>query len=152
MRRRAEGFTLVEVLIALAVVAIALVAFVSAGAQNADYATYIHRRTIAQMIARNQLVEYQIAADWPRTGKRENDVTMAGSKWHWDATIKSTADANVRRADVRVYAINPDTNQADKDSITLLSGFLTQHQKPEKTRNKATNTSHATSTTSGNGS
>lgn len=133
MKSRSEGFTLVEVLIALAVVAIALVAFVSAGAQNADYATYIHQRTIAQMIARNRLVAYQVASDWPHTGKRGGDVTMAGSKWHWEATIKSTADANVRRADVRVYAINPDTNQADKDSITLLSGFLTPHRKPNKT-------------------
>lgn len=141
MKRRADGFTLIEVLIALAVVAIALVAFVSAGAQNADYATYIHQRTIAQMIARNQLARYQIGANWPNTGKREGDVTMAGSQWHWQATITRTADANVRRADVRVYSVNPDTHQADKNSITLLSGFLTQHAKPGKTSTaSATNT------------
>lgn len=140
MRRRVEGFTLVEVLIALAVVAIALVAFVSAGAQNADYATYIQQRTVAQMIARNQLAQYQIGTDWPNTGKREDDVTMAGSTWHWEATIESTADANVRRADVRVYPVNPDTNQPDKDSIVLLSGFLTQHQKQNKTSGSTTST------------
>ncbi|AWN17307.1 type II secretion system minor pseudopilin GspI [Salinisphaera sp. LB1] len=147
MKQRAEGFTLIEVLIALAVIAIALVAFVSAGAQNADYATYIHQRTIAQIIARNRLVEYQIAANWPSTGTRSDDVTMAGSPWHWQTTISGTADASVRRADVRVYAVDPDTHQADKNSITLLSGFLTQHQKPTTSTN-----GHTKTATSGSGS
>lgn len=149
MKRGARGFTLVEVLIALAVVAIALVAFVSAGAQNADYATYIHQRTIAQMIARNQLVQYQIAANWPSTGKREGNVTMAGSKWHWETTIKGTADDHVRRADVRVFATNPDTHQQDKDSVVLLSGFLTQHHQQQP---NAKNTPSSSSSTAGNGS
>ncbi|HET7315515.1 type II secretion system minor pseudopilin GspI [Salinisphaera sp.] len=132
MTTHARGFTLVEVLIALAVVAIALVAFVSAGAQNADYATYIQQRTIAQIVARNRLVEYQTAANWPDTGKREDDVTMAGRHWHWEADIQSTADASVRRVDVRVYSVDPDSHQPDQDSIALLSGFLTQHEQPEK--------------------
>lgn len=145
MKRGARGFTLVEVLIALAVVAIALVAFVSAGAQNADYATYIHQRTIAQMIARNQLVQYQVAADWPSTGRREGNVAMAGSRWHWEATIKGTADDHVRRADVRVFATNPETHQPDKDSVVLLSGFLTQHQQQKSG-------AAASSAVSGNGS
>lgn len=132
MKRTSGGFTLVEVLIALAVVAIALVAFVSAGAQNADYASYIHQRTIAQVVARNRLVEYQVAADWPGIGTREGDVEMADARWHWQAEIKSTADSNVRRADVRVFAIDPDTKQPDKDSVVLLSGFLTEHPKQKK--------------------
>ena len=145
MKRGARGFTLVEVLIALAVVAIALVAFVSAGAQNADYATYIHQRTIAQMIARNQLVQYQVAADWPSTGRHEGNVAMAGSRGHWEATIKGTADDHVRRADVRVFATNPETHQPDTDSVVLLSGFLTQHQQRKSG-------AAASSAVSGNGS
>lgn len=132
MTRAADGFTLVEVLIALAVVAIALVAFVSAGAQNADYASYIHQRTIAQVVARNQLVKYQIAADWPDTGSHGGNVNMADAEWHWQARIKSTADSNVRRVDVRVYPVDRDSNRTDKDSIVLLSGFLTQHAKQDK--------------------
>lgn len=140
MRANARGFTLVEVLIALAVVAIALVAFVSAGAQNADYATYIQQRTVAQMVARNRLVEYQIASDWPSTGKREDNVAMAGSRWHWAADIQSTADSNVRRVDVRVYAVDPDTHQPDDDSIVLLSGFLARHLQQNDNKTSADNT------------
>lgn len=130
-RRRQRGFTLVEVLIALAVLAIALVAFVSAGAQNADYATYIRDRSIAQWVARNQLAEYQLQANWPSIGKKDGNTDMSGSKWHWQADIQSSPDPQVRRIDMRVYTVDPATGKPDTDSILLISGFITQHPRAQ---------------------
>ncbi|RJS91760.1 type II secretion system minor pseudopilin GspI [Salinisphaera sp. Q1T1-3] len=137
MKSAARGFTLIEVLIALAVLAIALVAFVSAGAQNADYATYIRDRTIAQWVARNQLVTYQIAADWPRVGTQADDVRMADQTWHWVATIQASPDPQVRRVDIRVYTVDPETGQPADDAVMLLSGFLTQHPKAASNEDRA---------------
>lgn len=122
-----RGFTLVEVLIALAVLAIALVAFVSAGAQNADYATYIRDRSIAEWVGRNQLVEYQLQSNWPSIGKKDGEVEMSDSKWRWEADIQNSPDPQVRRIDMRVYATNPETGNPDSNSIVLISGFITQH-------------------------
>lgn len=127
MNSTERGFTLVEVLIALAVLAIALTAFVSAGAQNADYATYIRERTIAQWVARNQLVAFQLATDWPNVGTQEDDVQMAGSTWHWQADIQTSPDPAVRRVDMRVFAVDPDDDSPSEDALLLISGFLTQH-------------------------
>ena len=130
-RRLQRGFTLVEVLIALSVLAIALTAFVSAGAQNADYATYIRERTIAQWVARNQLVAYQLADDWPNVGTQEDDVDMAGSTYHWQADIQTSPDPAVRRVDIRVFSVDPDGDSPADDALLLISGFLTQHPEAE---------------------
>ncbi|MDA3921205.1 MAG: type II secretion system minor pseudopilin GspI [Salinisphaera sp.] len=130
-RQHSGGFTLIEVLIALAVLAIALVAFVSAGAQNADYATYIRDRSVAEWVARDQLVEYQLQADWPGVGKKDGDTAMGRSKWHWVADIKSSPDPQVRRIDMRVYPVDPQSGKPDTNSILLISGFITRHPRAE---------------------
>lgn len=125
--RRARGFTLIEVLVATAVLALGLGAFISSGARYADYARYIHDRTVAQWVAHNQLVQYQITPSWPATGKRGGDVRMGGNNWHWTADIQNSPDPTVRRIDLRVYRIDPDSHKPEADSVTLLSGFVTRH-------------------------
>ncbi len=70
-RRRARGFTLVEVLVALAILAVALAAGMRAVAQSADGATLLKHRTLALWVAQNRLAAAQLAAPWPALGSRE---------------------------------------------------------------------------------
>ena len=128
---RERGFTLIEVLIATAVIALVLGAFVSGAARFADYAGYIRDRNIAQTVANNQMVEFQLARQWPDTGKQDGDTAMGRIRWHWVARIQGSPDPNVRRIDLRVFRVDPDQNQPEADSITLLSGFVVQHIPPQ---------------------
>ena len=121
------GFTLVEVLVATAIIALALGAFISGGARYADYARYIHDRTLAQGVARNQLVQYQIAEQWPGTGTEDGDTDMGDTAWHWEAEIQESPDPDVRRIDIRVFRIDPNSGEPEDNSVALLSGFVTQH-------------------------
>jgi len=124
------GFTLIEVLIATAILALALGAFITSSATYADYARYIHDRSIAQWVARNQLVELQIAPQWPDTGNQDGDVDMADTRWHWVADIQESPDPDVRRVDLRVFRIDTNSDKREADATTLLSGFVTQRIDP----------------------
>ena len=64
--RGARGFTLVEILVALAILAVALAAGMRAVAQSADGATLLKQRTLALWVAQNRLAAAQLATPWPR--------------------------------------------------------------------------------------
>jgi len=127
MIRRQQGFTLIEVLIATAVLALALGAFIAAGAHYADYARYIHDKTLAQWVAHNQLVKYQLAREWPSTGTQEDDTDMGRRTWHWRAKIDDSPDPAIRRIDIQVFRIAPDSDKPEANSITTLSGFVSRN-------------------------
>lgn len=127
-RRRQNGFTLIEVLIATAVIALALGSFIAAGAHYADYARYIHDKTIAQWVARNQLVKYELAPSWPDTGTQEGNADMGRRRWHWTAEIQESPNPAVRRIDVRVFRIDAESGKPETESLVTLSGFVTQNE------------------------
>ena len=101
-RRRiaARGFTLIEVMVALAVVAIGLAAAIRIGANNAANAAYLRDKTLAQWVAENKTTELLLQTSWPPTGSANGSSTMAGSQWYWQTLISATADPRVRRLEV----------------------------------------------------
>lgn len=113
------GFTLLEVLVALAVLAIALSAALKAATENTDATVYLRDKTIALWIARNQLTQLQVTNAWPEPGILKGKENMAGREWFWHIQVENTADEQLRRLQVSVY----DTAKA-KQSIVHLTGFL----------------------------
>jgi len=97
-----RGFTLLEVLVALAVVAIALTAAVTAAGQDARNVALLRDRTLAHWVAMDRIAEAQLSDDWPAVGKREGDTVMAEQEWHWTLAVSATDDDDVRRLDVEV--------------------------------------------------
>lgn len=83
---RARGFTLVEVMVALAIVAIALPAVLMALYRQVDDTAYLRDKTMAAMVAANTLAEMRLVIASTRTlaaGKDNGMVTMADRDWHW---------------------------------------------------------------------
>jgi general secretion pathway protein I len=122
-RQRLQGFTLLEVLIALAVLALAMGAAIKATSDYTSNQAYLRDRTLAMWVARNVLVEYQVKGEWLSVGERKGIREMGHQEWRWLARISQTEEAELRRLDVEVYPLDSDD---DENPVSVLSGFLLQ--------------------------
>ena len=122
-RRNSAGFTLLEVLVAVAVLALAMAAIISAGAQSASQAAYLREKTLALWVAHNRLTEIELQPVWPTVGDSNDDVDMGGIRWRWRVNVKETADDSVRRVDIDVVkSAQPDA----KAAYAHLSAFVSK--------------------------
>jgi general secretion pathway protein I len=114
-----RGFTLLEVVVALAVLAVALAAGVAAVSSGARTAAALQQRTYAHWVAMNRLAELQVTRQWPEIGVSTGTELLARHDWHWRMTVSATPNDFIRQVDVSVRAA-PD----DPAALVTLPGFL----------------------------
>jgi general secretion pathway protein I len=120
-RHGVRGFTLLEVLIALAVLALSMGAVIKATSDYTGNQSYLRDRTMAIWVARNILVQYQVSGEWLSVGERKGTEEMGNQEWRWLARISQTEESELRRMDVEVYPLDSDD---DENPVSVLSGFL----------------------------
>jgi len=103
-RHLAAGFTLVEVLVALVVVAIGLAALMLAVSGTARTSGYLRDKAIAQWIGLNRLTEVRLNTNKFGTNTDASEVTFANRTWHYDTRYFDTQFTSMKRVSVRVYA------------------------------------------------
>ncbi len=103
MNKPSTGFTLIEVLVALAIIAISLGAVLSTSGSQASGASYLKQKTIAHWVAMNEITQLQIEKSINATGTRDGDSEMAGVKWYWTRKITKTEFDGVFEIEFRVY-------------------------------------------------
>lgn len=117
-----RGFTLIEILAAVAVLAIALAAILSGMARYAENAGYLREKMLATWVAHNRMTELELQPGWPDLGRSDDKVDMGGFTWKWQVEVKTTPDDKLRRVDLSVT--RPDQPDA---ALIQLSGFFTSH-------------------------
>jgi general secretion pathway protein I len=116
-----RGFTLVEVLVALAIVAIALAAALRAAAQGTNAASELRSRLLAGWVAENRLAEHRARGDWLPLGIARGAQRQGGVEFAWREEVIATPNPAFRRVDVFVSA------PADESrAIARLTGFAVQ--------------------------
>ena len=121
--RRAErsGFTLIEVLVALAIVSIALLAALRAAGQGATGAEELRRRTLAAWIVQDALTEHRARGEWLAQGVNRGTVRQGGIDFAWREEVTPTPNSAFRRVDVAVF------RSGDESSVLAkLTGFVVQ--------------------------
>ncbi len=99
---RPKGFTLLEVLIALTILAISSLAVLRQTGQSLSQLQQLEQKNIAVYIAENRLAEITVSDTWPDSGSSSNTVTIAGQQWTVGSDISNTSDPWLKRIDVSV--------------------------------------------------
>jgi general secretion pathway protein I len=121
---RMRGFTLIEVLVALAVAAMGLAAVLAVVTNTANAAAGVRERSFAAWIANNRLVEVRISGTFPSVDRTTGDLDYAGLKWKWEQTVTQTDVPGMRRLEVRVRL----ADAADDAFLATVSGFVGRTQ------------------------
>ena len=105
----AAGFTLLEVIVALAVVALGLIAAFNGVIQITTGATYMRERTLSNWVAMNELTRIRLSGVMPEVSETDGDVEFANATYRWRATVSETGVEDLRRIDIEVaYVDTPD--------------------------------------------
>ena len=110
---RIRGFTLVEVLVALAIVAITLGAGLRAAGTLTDNAQRLTDVTAGQWCADNALVELRLGRQFPGLGETEFQCDQLGRSYRGRIAAQATPNPNFRRIDVHI------ADDSGRDVVTL---------------------------------
>ena len=117
-----NGFTLVEVMVALMILALSLTALQFRITQHVNNSTYLKDKTVAGWIAQNQLELLRLESRLENTAiseSRTGVVTMADKTWLWQAIPQSSADSNAENRIIPVTIFVADNAEPDSPLVTL---------------------------------
>lgn len=95
--RSSRAFTLIEVLVALAIFAVVAASVLTASARSLQIASRLEDKTLAMWIADNRLTELQLRETPPSTGKDKGELDYGGRRWEWQSEVEGTSDPALRR-------------------------------------------------------
>jgi general secretion pathway protein I len=127
--RRTRGFTLIEVLVALVIVAFGMGAVLSALTSAADNETRMREKTFAEWVGLNQLSTERLQVNVPAVGKKEADVDFAGTRWHWQENVETMDIPGLLRITIQVRHADSNQSQTSKidpakiDWLATIMGF-----------------------------
>jgi general secretion pathway protein I len=127
MKAGRKGFTLVEVLVALAIVSIALLSALRAAGQGTNNVGELRARLLAGWVAENILAEHRARADWLPLGIQRGRAREGGLDFSWREEVIATPNVAFRRVDVRVFAAEEETH-----SLAHLTGFIVNAPGPRR--------------------
>ncbi len=118
---RRAGFTLVEVLVALAIISIALLASLRVAGGGTNSVGELRARLLAGWVAENILAEQRARGDWLPLGIQRGTGRQGGLEFAWREEVIATPNPAFRRVDVFVFAAPEESR-----SLARLTGFVVQ--------------------------
>ena len=115
-----KGFTLLEVMVALAVIALGMTAVIKTVTTTTFNTIYLRDKTFAYWVAQNQLAEIELTKGSPKAGFTDGEEKLAGLTWHWTRKIEGTEDPDTSRIEISVRKDKDKSAQNYASLVTLL--------------------------------
>ena len=103
---KSRGFTLIEVMVALFVIALGVGALLTTLVTSANMVAYLRDKSFAQWIAFNRVSEVRLASTRPEEGVTRDTVEYAGRIWRWEQQVSAAGIGDLMRVDVRVALLD----------------------------------------------
>lgn len=123
-RQRARGFTLLEVLVALTILALGLAAGIRASGGAAREADALRWRLFADWTAQNCLADLRARHHWPELGQREGYAEQAGIRLHWQEEVSPSPNSRFRRVEIRVDDGQANNSQSSAAPLSRLLAYF----------------------------
>lgn len=108
MNKTAQGFSLLEVLVALLIIALILGSSFYVTAIQTQQQTQIEQQDKARWVARNVLADLRMQQVWPQVGQEKGQFELGHQPWHWVMHIAESGEQDLRQIDIQVYADSED--------------------------------------------
>ncbi len=122
--KKTLGFTLIEVMLAMAVFSIAGIALLSTASNNARHIGHLENKMFANWVAANQLVAANLVEKWPPKNNAKGEVKLAGRAWFWQQKVIKTTDK-----DMRTIVIEVRLKADDELTISSLTTYVAKVEK-----------------------
>lgn len=126
---RQAGFTLIEVMVALAVFVAVALTLDSTMTANITSSSRFEEKTLAAWVASNKLVELQVYQRWPGTGRQDDEAEFAGRIWFVQSEVTDGPFPDTRRIDIAVGP-KPEQMLGEKRPVTTLTALLVKPLAP----------------------
>jgi general secretion pathway protein I len=114
--RDSEGFTLIEMLVALAIFSLAALALLRLGGATATNSARLNDQAIAMIVARNLAVEALTDPQPPAFGTSAGEAVNAGRRWRWTRSVTRSPEARIQQIEI---AVEPAAGGPGRASLTL---------------------------------
>lgn len=123
-KNRQLGLTLIEVLIALAIVGIAMTAVIKSTSQNINATSYLQKKTVAMWVAQQVINEARVdlLKMGSSSGRQKLTTHMLGQDWYWQTEEEETPNHRIKKITVKVFE---NENEEDEVApITILESYI----------------------------
>ncbi len=121
------GFTLIEVLAALVIVALGMLGAIQAVTQVAGNGAYLRDKSFANWIAMNRITEVRLAPKAPEVGDSKGEVDYGGQRWRWKMNVSKTGVDSMLRIDMDVAQ----ADAPDKSALASITGYYGTSMAPQ---------------------
>ncbi len=119
-----KGFTLIEVVVAVAVIAIGLMGTIKTVGTVTKNTSYLNERVIATWVAQNAMASYELNLENDAEKETSGSEEIAGIEWYWTKTLVNTQDPGIQRVEIDVRRDDKPDSQVYASLVSLFPAYF----------------------------